>query len=113
MEMLDSKGFRYRYNFVYLPMDLCTKTLIGHALVNFVCHEVARDALGCLDGLCAWKVRSSVVCSASWSKYNQGLDALIERYRNSPIMHDRVPAIYKPLVLEAGGPVPFPTPTRT
>ena len=33
----------------------------------------------------------------NWSHPYQGLDAHIERYRNSPVMHEDVPDEYKPM----------------
>jgi len=43
----------------------------------------------------------------------QGLEDNIERYRNSPVMHEAVPAQYKPLLFDGGVPVAFPAPTKS
>merc|ERR1711916_247075 len=43
----------------------------------------------------------------------QGLEDNVERYRNSPVMHEAVPAQYKPLLFDGGVPVAFPAPTKS
>merc|ERR1712187_51829 len=47
----------------------------------------------------------------SWSTL-QGLDRHLERYRNSPVMHQGVPDKYRPLHLVDGVAAPFPGPTK-
>jgi hypothetical protein len=36
----------------------------------------------------------------------------VERLRNSPVMHERVPEVYKPALFVNGLAVSFPAPTR-
>jgi len=52
------------------------------------------------------------VCCLGWSRPHQGLSALIERYRNSPVMHESLPDECKPMVFVNGARVSFPPPTR-
>lgn len=42
----------------------------------------------------------------------QGLEQIVDRYRNSEIMRPDVPESYKPCIFQLGIPVPFPAPTR-
>merc|ERR1712080_58537 len=75
-----------------------------------VTHEDARRAWTGLQGFGDWKVPSQKVLSVSWSTPLQGLAANIERYRNSPVMHQDVPDHFKPLLFKCGQPVRFPRP---
>jgi len=97
---LDSHGFGNCFDFVYLPMDLETRLpLLGHVLVNFISRRLAHTALQ------QFSDRVSVY------KHCTSLPELIERYRNSPVMHEAVPTECKPQLFKAGVPVAFPQPT--
>lgn len=113
VETLRREGFARTYDFVFLPMDLQTRSGNGSALVNFHSNSEARRAIAHFEGFSQWIVASSQVSKATWSKFLQGTNALIERHRNSPIMHVAVPEIYKPAMYDAAGKqVRFPEPTR-
>jgi len=113
VQTLDALGLRGLYDFTFLPMDLRTRTSNGHAIVNFRAHEAARSAKELLHSSAHWIVSSTQVCTAKWNPHYQGLDALIERYRNSPVMHPAVPDVYKPAVFDSTGEcAPFPEPTK-
>jgi len=112
LDTLNAEGFMACYDFVYLPMDLLTMTCSGYAFVNFRTHEDARLALQHFNGFARWRVEGGEACGASWSSFCQGLDAHIERYRNSPVMHEKVPDICKPMLFGLGAPAPFPAPTK-
>lgn len=112
LEMLDKEGFAGCYDFVYVPVDLLTMAANGYAFVNFRTHGDARRALQHFDGFDRWLCESDRVCRASWSTFCQGLEAHIERYRNSPVMHEKVPDICKPVIFSCGAPAPFPAPTK-
>mmetsp|Transcript_37695 Transcript_37695/g.82801 ORF Transcript_37695/g.82801 Transcript_37695/m.82801 type:complete len:313 (-) Transcript_37695:138-1076(-) len=112
---LDAEGFEGRYDFLFLPMDLWTGTNNAFAFVNMVTHADARRLLLHFDGFSRWRFQTSgsrLPCVARWNEFCQGRAELIERYRNSPIMHEAVPEASKPMLLENGLPVPFPEPTR-
>mmetsp|Transcript_55094 Transcript_55094/g.144917 ORF Transcript_55094/g.144917 Transcript_55094/m.144917 type:complete len:295 (-) Transcript_55094:116-1000(-) len=116
-ETLASEGFADGFDFVFLPMDLRTRTGYGHAFVNFVAHSVAVEAMRYFNGFAAWRedgkeVKDDRPCDAHWNEFCQGTDELVERYRNSPVMHEAVPEIYKPALFEGGLPVAFPAPTK-
>jgi len=104
LELVDSQGLAGEYDFVYLPADF--KSIgrgLGYAFVNFVSEESALTALRLLATSAAMDVR--------WSD-TQGLDTYIERFRNSPLMHDDVLDEAKPVVFRQGVRVAFPPPTR-
>eukprot|EP00419_Tripos_fusus_P041105 CAMPEP_0172790860 /NCGR_PEP_ID=MMETSP1074-20121228/208181_1 /TAXON_ID=2916 /ORGANISM="Ceratium fusus, Strain PA161109" /LENGTH=155 /DNA_ID=CAMNT_0013627915 /DNA_START=713 /DNA_END=1181 /DNA_ORIENTATION=- len=50
---------------------------------------------------------SNNVCEVSWGKPVQGLEANIERFWNSPVMHQVVPDEFKPMLFSQGCPTPF------
>jgi hypothetical protein len=112
LALLDSEGFATKYDFVYLPMDFNRKASLGYAFVNFVSQADAELAKSVLDGFTAWKVQSPKTCKACWVESHQGLEAHIERYRSSPVMHHTVPEEFKPIVFRNGVRVPFPAPTK-
>ncbi len=52
------------------------------------------------------------VAETTWAHPHQGLRENVQRYRNSPVMHESMPEAFKPLLLVNGREVPFPPPTR-
>lgn len=110
---MDSEGFKGRYDFVYLPTDFRTLLAFGYAFVNMLTSEDANDIMRCLEGFDAWKCdNEGKECDVVWSDPYQGLDANIERYRNSPVMHESVGEKYKPMLFKDGRLAPFPLPTK-
>lgn len=76
---------------------------LQYAIVNFVDHAMA-----------AWFMhhfQEFEVLSVSWNEPLQGLEAQIERYRNSPVMHESVPKDFRPALFNNGQQVVFPSPT--
>merc|ERR1712226_1484683 len=102
LDMLDDECLAGEYDFVYFPVDFQTGSGLGYAFVNFTSHEEAVRAWQLLDGFKDWFVGSTKVCEARWSNPVQGLTANVQRYRNSPVMHDKVPDSYKPVVFSNG-----------
>lgn len=111
VEMLNAEGFHAQFDFVYVPADYKHHVSFGYAFVNFKSHELATQCIQHFEGFQRWCVESDKVCAASWSDPHQGLEAHIERFRNSPVMHPDVPEEYRPMILVNGTPVPFPAPT--
>lgn len=113
MELLDNEGFKTKYNFVYTPIDFHTERLMGFAFVNFINHEEALRAKVQLDGFSSWGVQSKKVCEVRWGDPSmQGLQANIEHYRSSPVMHESVPHKNRPVILSDGVIQDFPPPTK-
>jgi len=112
LELLDSKGFAGLYDFFYLPVDFDRGANMGYAFVNFISHEDAVLAKERLEGFSDWTVASQKTCEVSWGNPLQGREAHVNRYRNSPVMHENVPDHFRPLIFDQGVRVPFLAPTK-
>lgn len=112
LKVLDGHGFRGLYDFAYLPMDFQNDVNLGYALVNLLSYADAHRLVFSLKGFSMWSTISDKVCETSFSRPIQGLSPLIERYRNSPVMHPCVPDDYKPRIFRDGIRAPFPAPTK-
>jgi len=112
LNMLDDECLAGEYDFVYFPVDFQTGSGLGYAFVNFTSHEEAVRAWQLLDGYNDWLVGSTKVCEVRWSNPVQGLNANVQRYRNSPLMHEKVPDSYKPVVFSNGVRVEYPAPKK-
>mmetsp|Transcript_40941 Transcript_40941/g.124038 ORF Transcript_40941/g.124038 Transcript_40941/m.124038 type:complete len:106 (+) Transcript_40941:336-653(+) len=77
-----------------------------------VSREAAEHLMLALNGFDRWQLGGGSVCTASWNEPHQGMDALVERYRNSPVMHPSVAPAHRPAVFAEGKRVAFPAPTR-
>lgn len=112
LELLDQQGFQGRYNFVYLPIDFRTCVNLGYAFVNCVSDAYASDLMESLHGFSNWVCETQKVCNVSWAHPHQGLEEHIERYRNSPVMHESVPDDFKPWLFVEGQRIGLPPPTK-
>jgi len=112
MEMLDHEGFAGQYNFIYLPVDFRSKSGFGYAFINLVNGAIAEEFKHKFNGFSGWAVPSHKVAEVTWSHPSQGLEVHVERYRNSPVMHEAVPDAFKPAMFENGNRILFPPPTK-
>jgi hypothetical protein len=112
LELLDAHGFQGEYDFIYLPVDFKRKAGLGYAFVNFSRPEVAERIFATMQGFKRWQYSSTKVLEVSWGEPLQGLDAHVDRYRNSPVMHRDVPDKFKPLLFQGNVRVPFPPATK-
>jgi len=112
LELLNREGYAKQADFLYLPMDFKTKASLGYGFVNFLTPDIALRFMSQFEGFNKWAIPSRKVCGVSWSDPHQGLEAHVERYRNSPVMHEDVPDSFRPVLLEDGVRVPFPLPTK-
>lgn len=111
--LLDAEGFAGRYDFLYLPADFQTAASACFAFVNLVSPEDARKFREHFARFRRWGTPSNRACNVSWANADQqGLPAIIERYRNSSVMHRSVPEECKPILLESGQEVEFPKATK-
>jgi len=113
LELLNEHGFSGLYNLVYLPMDYHRKAGFGYAFIDFLTTEEAERFRATFEGFSDWGLVSHKICNVSWSDALQGVQAHIDRYRNSPVMHDAVPDEFKPMLFENGKRVLFPAPTKS
>jgi len=110
--LLNAQGFAHGYDFAYMPVDFRTSTTLGYSFVNFVSSAWAQRAQRHFDNFSAWSLAGCTEpCVVIWSDKEQGVQANVERYRNSPVMHASVPDEYKPRLFVYGHRVDFPAPT--
>jgi len=112
LNWLDGECLAGEYNFIYFPVDFKTGAGLGYAFVNFTSNDEAKRAWKLLDGFKDWGLLSTKVCEARWSTPVQGLTANVKRYRDSPMMHPKVPDSYKPMVFSDGARMEYPAPKR-
>lgn len=113
VEMLEKEGFHGLFDFVYLPVDFQSWKGFGYAFVNLCTPHDALCAKSHFEGFLTLRHSpEDKPCEVCWGCPLQGLEAHIERYRNSPVMAAEVPDQYKPLILSNGVPVAFPAPTK-
>jgi hypothetical protein len=110
--LLNKMGLSGHFDFFYLPTDFNSNAGLGYAFVNGVTHEDALTLWKVLQGFSDWEMPSQKVLEVSWSEISQGLDAHIERYRDSSVMHPDVPQEFKPVVFQQGVPQMFPAATK-
>lgn len=110
LEVLATRGFGETIDFFYLPLDFADQRNLGYAFVNFTQHEVAVQCMRTFQDFSEWSLASKP-CRVQWSHPHQGLEAHVERYRNSTVMHYSVPDQFKPMVFHQGMRVPYPAPT--
>lgn len=113
VDLLDAEGFAGLYSFVYLPIDFNTKVGLGYCFVDMVSTEEAFRFWAHFDGFSRWGIASEKTAALHWSAPHQGLQAHIERYRNSPVMHESVPDECKPMIFANGVRVQFPKNTKS
>lgn len=112
LQLLDREGFANQYDFVYLPIDFKSNASLGYAFVNLLTQTEAERMKETFEGFSRWVMPSQKVCSVDWSSPFQGLESHIERFRNSPVMHESVPDEHKPALFQTGRRIPFPAATR-
>jgi RNA recognition motif-containing protein len=113
LPILEEAGLAAHVNFVYLPTDFRRGAGLGYAFLDMSSSVQAQKAKAQLNGFCAWKDPACrKVLEVVWSSQIQGLKVLVEKYRNSRVMHPNVPDMFKPALFENGMRVPFPAPTK-
>jgi len=110
-DIFNGQGFAGLYDFVYVPSDLSTHIAFEYCFVNLVSGGAADVFFWHFQGFKSWPVASNKKAAVHWSTCLQGIDALIARYRNSPLMHPCVPDSVKPALYYGGERVAFPVPT--
>merc|ERR1719161_2172719 len=80
LDLLDSKGFVARYDFLYLPVDFKRMAGLGYAFVNCVAQADAERMMDKFHGFMDWRFNSAKVCEVVWGEPLQGVQAHIDRY---------------------------------
>uniref|UniRef100_A0A7S2NFI5 RRM domain-containing protein n=1 Tax=Alexandrium andersonii TaxID=327968 RepID=A0A7S2NFI5_9DINO len=114
VELLGQKGFRGRFTFVHLPIDLRSDLCQGYAFVDMRTHEDAANMWQEFTDLFQWgeSALSPKKCRISWATL-QGLEGNIEKYRNNDLMHPSVDDRYRPALYDKDGQRErFPRPTK-
>jgi hypothetical protein len=113
LSLLRTFGLASKVDFMYVPGKLKVKER-GSAFVNFSTHAAAEDCLSKFQGFSDWCVAGADVaaCEVSWNTDIKGLDAFVERYRNSLLMHESVHDEDKPAVFDKGFRIAFPAPNK-
>merc|ERR1711937_57752 len=116
--LLADAGLLGKFDFVYVPRSFRTKSGLGYGFVNVASVEHVSDVALAMRGFNSWpslgSSPSEKVCEVRWASLGlQGLEANVMRYRDSPLMHSRIDATFKPQVYDATGkPLTFPAPQR-
>lgn len=111
-DLLKEEGYNTLVNFVYVPMNFKECVNFGYAFINL---ETTQDAENCrlkLQDFKRWPVPWEKGCEVSNGDGCQGVDEHVERYRNSPVMHESVPDAHRPALYREGSRLPFPAPTK-
>lgn len=110
-DLLAASGYEGSYNFAYVPINFDNDMNLGCAFVNFLTPDAAESFLQQFSEFSNWCVDTDKACEVSWCEL-QGLWALVDRYRNSPVMHKSVPEEFQPALFHGSRRAPFPPPTR-
>lgn len=112
VEKLIDGGYRGLFDFVYMPMNLRASGNFGYVFINFKSHYIAAQVMARLGNHEEYDVLSALGWTTMWSTC-QGFSTNVERYRNSPLMHELVPKDCKPSIYDEWGNVAaFPRPTK-
>jgi hypothetical protein len=111
VKFMNRHGFQGKYNLLYLPQRFPDQGCFHYAFVNFVSEDAASEFQAQLNGCDEEDLFGEQYADISWSRC-QGLQANIEKFRNSSVMHPSVEEACRPLLLKDGKAIPFPKPTR-
>eukprot|EP00440_Ansanella_granifera_P050719 gb/GFBE01054970.1/.p1 GENE.gb/GFBE01054970.1/~~gb/GFBE01054970.1/.p1 ORF type:complete len:254 (+),score=63.71 gb/GFBE01054970.1/:1-762(+) len=112
MDLLQREGFGKSYDFLYVPIQFSSNALFGYAFINLVDNATMIRFWNHFQNFTRWGIPSDRVAEVTWSWKHQGLAQHIERYRNSPVMHESMPEECKPVIMRNGVRIPFPPPTK-
>lgn len=112
MELLIEEGFGDLVNFLYIPVNFNEGCNFGYGFVNLETYEDAQRCREKLQGFSRWPVEWDKCCEVSNGDTCQGVEEHIERYRNSPVMHESISDENRPALFQRGVRLPFPKPTK-
>lgn len=112
VQRINEMGHRGLYDFAYMPMNFREEGNFGYAFVNFRSPTLAVNFTSQACIVEQDSADDSQRWQTSWSTC-QGIEQNIERYRNSPLLHEVVPGDSKPTMFdERGGQLQFPSATK-
>lgn len=112
-QLLRAEGFGKLYDFIYLPAELASGSCFGYAFINMATPEDAERFVQHFQGFDRWPESDVKRAVVHLSEVLQGFHELVERYRNSALMHPSVFDELRPAVYRRGVRVAFPKPTAT
>lgn len=112
LELIDRQGFNGLYDLLCMPVDFQTELNHGYVFINFVTLEDASGFKKHFESFSNWSLPSDNVCEVAWFDSAHNIDSHIQRYRDSPLMHESVEDRFKPVLFKNGLRVPFPEPTK-
>jgi hypothetical protein len=105
----DLEPFRVAIDFLYLPTDFKNNCNLGYAFLNFSNGKVAEKFAAQYNGSRLPRFPHSPKVLAVQCARVQGVEANVERFRDSSVMGVRDETM-KPMLFEEGEPIPFPAP---
>lgn len=112
IELLDKEGFNGLYQLVYVPANMDTELNYGYAFVCFTTEEDAMKYKEHFTGFKDWLVSDDKVCEVCFNEQLPTTEGHIQRYKDSPMMHESVDDRFRPALFENGQRVAFPAPTK-
>jgi hypothetical protein len=112
LQLLDQQGFLGSYDIVYLPVAIHTDLNHGYAFINFTTTKNFERFREHFTGFGDWMMPSDKICEVCWSDVAQGSHENIQKYRDSPMMHESIEDRFKPALFEHGRRKAFPEPTK-
>lgn len=116
LEILDREEFSGLYDFVFLPAACAGSGSAPAqgprcALVNLIKHQHALSLAARLHGKTAWGGGDRRrACEVTWSLPIQGLEELVQTFRDAPENSPDVEESLRPQLFERGWPTPLPPP---
>ncbi|KAI3654635.1 hypothetical protein MP228_000015 [Amoeboaphelidium protococcarum] len=102
-----NESLRGKFDFLYLRMDFKNQCNVGYCFINFI---DARDVVQLALRICGKKwpcFNSDKVATLTYANI-QGLDALIQKFRNSAVMNEK--ESFRPKLFRNGQEIDFPPP---
>jgi RNA recognition motif-containing protein len=105
----DLEPYRMAIDFLYLPTDFKNNCNLGYAFLNFSNGKVAEQFGAQYNGNRLPRFPHSPKVLAVQCARVQGVEANVERFRDSSVMGVRDQTM-KPMLFNVGEPIPFPAP---
>jgi len=105
----DLEPFRMAIDFLYLPTDFKNNCNLGYAFLNFSNGKVAEKFAAQYNGSRLPRFPHSPKVLAVQCARVQGVEANVDRFRDSSVMGVRDDTM-KPMLFQLGEPIPFPAP---